>query len=152
MRVSHAFVTYRLVGGLFWEICMGYAHHSCTLGVIYRSVCGQKIGFSPVSGRAPLWSEEACGRDLRNKNKSSLRVVPNMITVPSSPLTHFYFTESTLNALYKVGMPCQNTIHSTCNPVDRTARFAAVEFHYFMHMRVKTICILEPRLLGVELL
>ena len=69
----------------------------------------KKIGFSPVSGRAPLWSEGACGRDLRNKNKSSLRVVPNIITVPSSPLTHFYFTESTLNALYKVCMPCQNT-------------------------------------------
>ena len=29
MRVSHAFVTYRLVGGLFWEICMGCDHHSC---------------------------------------------------------------------------------------------------------------------------
>ena len=25
-------------------------------------------------------------------------------------------------------------------PVDPTGRFAAVEFHYFMHMRVKTIC------------
>ena len=72
-------------------------------------VVGKKIGFSPVSGRAPLWSEGACGRDPRNKNKSSLRVVPNIITVPSSPLTHFYFTESTLNALYKVCMPCQNT-------------------------------------------
>ena len=70
-----------------------------------------QVGFSPVSGRAPLWSEGACGRGLRNKNKSSPRVVPNIITVPSSPLTHFYFTESTLNALYtcKVGMPCQNT-------------------------------------------
>ena len=25
-------------------------------------------------------------------------------------------------------------------PVDPTGRFAAVEFHDFMHMRVKTIC------------
>ena len=31
MHVSHVFVTYRLVGGLFWEICMGYAHHSCAV-------------------------------------------------------------------------------------------------------------------------
>ena len=31
---------------------------------------GQNIGFSPVSGRAPLWSKGACGRDPRNKNKS----------------------------------------------------------------------------------
>ena len=74
-----------------------------------RFSLGQRIGFSLSSGRAPLWSKGACGRDPRDKNKSSLRLVPNIITVPSSPLTHFYFAESTLNALYKVCMPCQNT-------------------------------------------
>ena len=46
---------------------------------------------------------------LQNCGAGLLRLVPNIIMVPSSPLTHFYFEDSTLNALYNVCMPCQNT-------------------------------------------
>ena len=54
--------------------------------------------------------------------------------------------------LILVGSARAAASRSPVDPTVDTGRFAAVEFHYFMHMRVKTICILEPRLLGVELL
>ena len=50
MRVSHAFVTHRLVGGLFCEICKGYGYHTCRM----TDLPIKFAGLAPPAGRGRL--------------------------------------------------------------------------------------------------
>ena len=79
MRVSHAFVTYRLVGGLFCEICMGCDYHSSRGGgwvVLCRSVqYTVPLGRTKVSGKKnTLWSRRAPILDPKFNEEHDARI------------------------------------------------------------------------------